>query len=151
MLLQPQWAKVGKCVTVGGIWWRKSIVQHYNNFHIKMVAFYILSQKILPCQISAKSVNQLHKYFGLSFFFQNDGRLPSNIFRSSPQRWPNKPGKNVSPSVRTYVTSVRKFTIKLNAAANQIVVFVTVDESFTKISLSRSSEVKVKVTWDLKV
>jgi len=29
--------------------------------------------------------------------------LPSLVFRSSPQRWPNKPGKNVRPSVRTYV------------------------------------------------
>ena len=41
--------------------------------------------------------------------------------------------------------SVRTSTIKLNAATNQIVVFVRVDESFTMISLSRSSEVSVKV------
>jgi len=37
-------------------------------------------------------------------------------------------------------------TIILNAATNQIVMFVRVDESFTIISLSRSSEVRVKVT-----
>jgi len=49
----------------------------------------------------------------------------------------------VCPSVRTYV---RTSTIKLNAATNQIVIFVKVDESFTTISLSRSSEVRVKVT-----
>jgi len=48
----------------------------------------------------------------------------------------------VCPSVRT---SVRTYTIKLNPATNQIVVFVKVDESFTTISLSRSSEVRVKV------
>jgi len=42
--------------------------------------------------------------------------------------------------------SVRTSTIKLNAATNQIVVFVNVDESFTTKSLSRSSEVRVKVT-----
>jgi len=69
------------------------------------------------------------------------------IFRSSPERWPNKPGKNVRPSVRP---SVRKSTIKYNAATNQIVVFLKVDETFTTIRLSRSSEVRVKVTWDLK-
>jgi len=43
--------------------------------------------------------------------------------------------------VYTYVrTSVRTSTIKLNAATNQIVVFVKVDETFTMIWLSRSSE-----------
>ena len=46
-------------------------------------------------------------------------------------------------SVRLYV---RMSTIKLNAATNQIVVFVRVDESFMTISLSRSSEIEVKVT-----
>ena len=44
------------------------------------------------------------------------------VFRSS-QRWPNKPGKNVRPS-----------TIKLNAATNQIVVIVRVDETFTTMT-----------------
>jgi len=53
----------------------------------------------------------------------------------------------VQMSVRTYIrTYVRTSTIKLNAATNQIVVFVRVDETFTTISLSGSSEVKVKVT-----
>jgi len=37
-------------------------------------------------------------------------------FRSFPQTWPNKPGKNVRPSVCMYV---RTSTIKLNAATNQ--------------------------------
>jgi len=65
------------------------------------------------------------------------------IFRSSPQRWPNKPGKSVR---RPYVhTSVRTSTIKLNAATNQIVQCVRVNETFTMIWLSRSSEVRVKV------
>ena len=41
---------------------------------------------------------------------------------------------------------VRTSTIKLNAATNQIVVLVKVNESFTMISLSRSAEVRVKVT-----
>jgi len=58
------------------------------------------------------------------------------------RRWPNKPGKNVHLSVRTS-------TIKHNAATNQIVIFVKVDETFTMIWLSMSSEVRVKVTWDL--
>jgi len=49
----------------------------------------------------------------------------------------------VCPYVRTYV---RTSTIKLNAATNQILVFVKVDESFTMISPSRPSEVRVKVT-----
>jgi len=53
---------------------------------------------------------------------------------------------SVHPSVRTYVRPyIRKSTNKLNAATNQIVVFVRVDESFMTISLSRSSEVRVKV------
>jgi len=54
---------------------------------------------------------------------------------------------NVCTDGQTYI---RTSTIKLNAATNQIVVFVRVDESFTMIWLSRSSEVRVKVTWDLK-
>jgi len=37
-------------------------------------------------------------------------------------------------------------TVKLNAARNQIAVYGKVDETFTMISLSRSSEVRVKVT-----
>jgi len=45
--------------------------------------------------------------------------------------------------------SVRPSTIKHNAATNQIVVFVRVDETFTMIWLSRSTEVRVKVTWYL--
>jgi len=49
----------------------------------------------------------------------------------------------VRPSVHPYE---RTSTIRLNAATNQIVLFVRVDESFTKISLSRSSEVRVKIT-----
>jgi len=61
------------------------------------------------------------------------------VFRSSPERWPNKPGKM---SVRPYV---RTSTMKHNAATNQIVVFAKVDETFTTIWLSRSSEVSVKV------
>jgi len=49
---------------------------------------------------------------------------------------------SVRPSLRTYVRAyVRTSTIKLNAATNQIVEFVRVDESLTMISLSRSSEV----------
>jgi len=47
----------------------------------------------------------------------------------------------VHPYVRPYI---RTSTFKLSAATNQIVVF-KVDESFTMISLSRSSEVRVKV------
>jgi len=43
------------------------------------------------------------------------------MLRSSPQRWPNKPGKNVRPSIRT---SIRTSTMKLNAATNNIVEFV---------------------------
>jgi len=82
------------------------------------------------------------------------GQLPVFI-RSSPQRWPNKPGKNVRlyvhTSIHTYVrTYVCTSTIKHNAATNQIVVFVKVDETFTMIWLSRSPKVRVKVTWDLK-
>ena len=57
---------------------------------------------------------------------------------------------SVRPSVRTYVRpSVRTYvctsTIKLDPATNQIVEFVRVDETFTMIWLSRSSEVRVKV------
>jgi len=82
-----------------------------------------------------------------------------SIFRSSPERWPNKPGKNVHPSVHTSVRtsehmSVRTYihtsTITHNAATNQIVVFVKVNETFMTIWLSRLSKVRVKVTWDLK-
>jgi len=51
--------------------------------------------------------------------------------------------------INTVKISVRMSTIKLNAATNQILVFVKVDEPFTMIWLSRSSEVRVKVTWDL--
>jgi len=72
------------------------------------------------------------------------------IFRSSPERWPNKPGKNVRPSVcpsvHPYVHPyIHTSAIKLNAATNQIVVFVKIDETFMTIWLSRSSEVRVKV------
>jgi len=41
--------------------------------------------------------------------------------------------------------SVRMSTMKHNAATNQIVIFVKVDETFTTIWLSRSSEVGVMV------
>jgi len=57
-------------------------------------------------------------------------------FRSSPERWPNKPGKNVRKCLGPQWN---------NAATNQIVAFVKVDETFTTIWLSRSSEVRVKV------
>jgi len=67
-------------------------------------------------------------------FHQQSAML--QFIRSSPQRWPNKP--------------IHTSTIKLNAATNQIVVFVKVDETFTMIWLSTSSEVKVKVMWALK-
>jgi len=50
----------------------------------------------------------------------------------------------VKKSVHTYVCTS---TTIFNAATNQIVVFVKVDETFTTIWLSRSSEVRVKVTW----
>ena len=46
--------------------------------------------------------------------------------------------------------SIHTSTIKHNAATNQVVIFVKVDETFTTIWLSRSSEVRVKVAWDLK-
>jgi len=46
-------------------------------------------------------------------------------------------------SVGTYVSTS---TIKLNAATNQIVMYVRVNETFTMICLSRPSEVRVKVT-----
>jgi len=54
---------------------------------------------------------------------------------------------SIHPSVHLYV---RTSTIKHNAATNQIVIFVKVDETFTTIWLSRSSEVRVKITWDFK-
>ena len=50
---------------------------------------------------------------------------------------------SISPYVHMYV---RTSTMKLNPATNQIVAFVKVDESLTTISLTRSSEVRVKVT-----
>jgi len=66
--------------------------------------------------------------------------------KASKSGWPNQPGKNVRPSIRTYVHPyVRTSTIRLNATTNQIVVFVKVDETFMMIWLSRSSEVRVKV------
>jgi len=46
-------------------------------------------------------------------------------------------------SVSTYVCTS---TINHNAATNQIVEFVKVDDTFTTIGLSRSSEVRDKVT-----
>jgi len=74
-----------------------------------------------------------------------------------------KPGNNVRPSVCLSVrpsvrTSIRPYvrlyvhmsTIKFNAATNQIVLFVKVNETFTTIWLSRSYKVRVKVTWDLR-
>ena len=74
-----------------------------------------------------------------------------SVFRSSPERWLNKPSKNVRPSVRMYVRpSVHMSTVKHNAATNQIVVFVMVNETFTTIWLS-PSKVRVKVRrwpWD---
>jgi len=54
---------------------------------------------------------------------------------------------SIRPSVRPCVCTS---TIKYNAAKNQVVEFVRVDETFTTIWLSRSSEVRVKVMWDLK-
>ena len=53
---------------------------------------------------------------------------------------------SVRPSDLVSMPYVRTSTIKLNAATNQIVVFVKVDETFTMVWLSRSSEVRVKVT-----
>jgi len=56
---------------------------------------------------------------------------------------------SVRTSIRPYVHPfVHTSTMKHNAATNQIVMFVKVDETFTMIWLSRSSEVRVKVTWD---
>jgi len=52
---------------------------------------------------------------------------------------------SVCTSVRP---SIRTSTMKHNAATNQIVIFVKIDETFMTIWLSRSSEVRVKVTWD---
>ena len=65
----------------------------------------------------------------LSFFTGRMPFLPPNQEHQSTkgrEMTYNKPGKNVRPSVRTS-------TIKLDAATNQIVVFVTVDETFTTI------------------
>jgi len=70
------------------------------------------------------------------------------ICRSFPERWPNKP---IKMSVRLYMCpSVRTSTMKHHADTNQIVIFVKVDGTCTTIWLSMSSEVRVKVTWDLK-
>jgi len=59
----------------------------------------------------------------------------------------------VKMSVGEYVPSVppsvQTSMMKHNAATNQIVVFVKVDQTFTMIWLSRSSEVRIKITWDL--
>jgi len=54
----------------------------------------------------------------------------------------------VRTSVLTYVHRPQSNTMQ--PQLNQIVVFVRVDETFTTIWLSRSSKVRVKVTWDLK-
>ena len=71
-----------------------------------------------------------------------DVRLPHyRIFRSSPERWPNKPGKNVRPSVHNQTQCSHK---------PDSGICYRVDETFTTIWLSRTSEVRVKVTWDLK-
>jgi len=71
------------------------------------------------------------------------------IFRSSPQRWPNKPGKNVSPSVRppSYrVTWLQSFyKNRLRPILMKLGMMLEVDETFKTIWLSRSSEVRVKV------
>jgi len=43
-----------------------------------------------------------------------------HIFRSPPQRWPNKPGKNIRPSVHPYVrTSVRTYVHRPTYVHNQ--------------------------------
>jgi len=52
----------------------------------------------------------------------------------------------INPVKMSVHPPVRTSTIKHNAATNQIVVFVKVDETFTMIRLSRSSEVRVEVT-----
>jgi len=58
---------------------------------------------------------------------------------------------SVHMSVRPYVRPyVRTSTIKDNGATDQIVVFVKVDETLMTLWLLRSSEVRVKVTWNLK-
>ena len=60
-------------------------------------------------------------------------------------RWPNKPGKNVRPSVHP---SIRTSTMKHNAAIIQIVVFVKVNETFTTTWLS-SFKVSEVVMWEV--
>jgi len=90
-----------------------------------------------------RHVVHLRVWHHSSDMHQHDTRLkPLQFAETFAQRWPNKPGKNVCPSVRTYVHTSK---IKLNAATNQIVEFVRVDETFTMIWLSRSSEVRVKM------
>jgi len=64
--------------------------------------------------------------------------LISSHLISSDLTWPVRYCDWSCPSVRTS-------TIRHNAATNQIVVFVKVDETFTTIWVSRSSEVRVKV------
>ena len=76
-----------------------------------------------------------------SLKYRNISFLLHACFRSSPERWSNKPGKNVCPSVRL---SVHTSTMKHSATTNQIVVFVKVDETFLMMWLSRSSEVRVR-------
>jgi len=124
----------------------------------------ILSQPVFCCTTEimssnpSLSLNSLLRnsvfYLNITHPFDHSYLCPLKchlIFRSSPQRWPNKPGKNVRTYVHPYVPpSVRTSTIKLNAATNQIVEFVRVDETFTTIWLSMSSKVRVKVMWDLK-
>jgi len=91
-------------------------------------------------EITGWQWHQLDHMQIICFSFQTDNHVIASplSFRSSPERWPNKPGKNVRPSVRTYIhPSVRPYvctsTIKLSVATNEIVVFVKVDETFTTI------------------
>jgi len=98
-----------------------------------------------------ENLQKLQPFFDEDISYEQSqlGKIPPgldvlclSIFRSSPERWPNKPCKNVRPFV---CTSVCTSTIKHDAATKQIVVFVKVNETFTMIWLSRSSEVRVKV------
>jgi len=75
------------------------------------------------------------------FFFANDWRkiIVEELLRDDLI---NPVKMSVSPYVCTYI---RTCTMKHNAATNQIVMFVKVDETFTTIWLSRLSEVRVKV------
>ena len=68
------------------------------------------------------------------------GTYIDNPFLGHLLIWPNKPGKNVRLSVHMYVrpyvrTYVHTSTMKHNAATNQIVEIVRVDETFTTIWL----------------